>query len=544
MLNWRTVLCATAAAVLVSGASAKEPLRLKVAETPLTSKPLPKPVNGQLENRVSDDASKIAYVMGDGQHEWVMVNHERIMPQTAKIAHVWEFSHSGRLAYTFRESDEPNMLHVVFDGKVSRGFQALLTLYDKAYTVFSNDGNHMLTIMMSLVQGAGADPNDPTTWREEDCLLYDGQEYPSCTNFYSPVISADSKRWGYIGLRDDGFSWVIDGVKQKAYPHMVNCKAIFSANSEGVAYLAQTEKMRMIPVVNGVEVGVYNNIDNIVLSPDGKHYAFVATNGADQSVIIDGKEEHGIGAASNLIYTGDNKLARIVAKDGKLHLLLDKVESKEEYPAGSDLIVASPKLGRLAVGVCQRNGDKTRSGWVIDGKAGEMYDGLMEGEMFSPSGKNFAFRVRRADSKWYYVALGKVFPVMEGEIREPQFSPDETRFVVASKWQNVNSLALDGQAMGDFDYLGHINFTPDSQHLVYTAAKTKDSPVNIVIDDAVVKGAYDEVRSCTFFTGPDSFRVILYRDMVPIRVDVTILGGPVSASKPATTRPTLRPGSS
>lgn len=538
MISWRMLLWAATVGVLASVASAKEPV-LTIVETPLTKKPLTKTDQGLPKYWFNNDATKVAYIESDGQHQWVMVNNERVMPQKAASARVGKFTKNGLPTYYFTDPGRANSMHIVFDGKVSNAYSGLGDDHSKGAVAYSNDGTHMLAIMGAASSDSPSDGR--TVFGGGSYVVFDGKEYPLCDEFFQYQISDNSKQWGYIGRLGDEFFWVINGVKQKSYPNMVNAKAMFSNTDQGFAYLAQTANKAYIPVVNGVDVGTYGNISDFVLSPDGKHYAFLTNkDGKTGCLVSDGKEEVDADTVSNLEYTSDSKLVRLVKKGDKTRLLLDGVETKDEYPPGACDVVVSPTLGRIAVKVKVQEGGKTREGWILDGKATELYEGMVQAPQFSPSGKNFAFRVRRADNSWFYVALGKQFPSMTGAIRDAKFSPDETRFVVVSRFQNSYGLALDGVMVGEFCYLGYMDFTTDSRHIIYQAAKVKGNPLHIVVDNVESKEVYDDIGCPTYPTGTNSYRLVMLRGLVPIRVDMTITGNPPTAMRPVAAGPSSR----
>ena len=520
---------------------------LTIKETPLSAKPIPKLEKTPLSRAVSIDGTKIAFVQTDGQHQWVVVNDERVMPEKAQSAYIYGFT-AGGPAYCFRESGAPDSFHLVYEGKVSKGYGGIGIHDNKVSVLFSPDRKHFMAMVSSpppekeapqFMIGFGSPP------KEEDApakprpswngghVLVDGKEYPHIDEYHSCLFSADSKHWGYIGRSGDEYFWVIDGVRQKSFADMVEEPARFSENGAGVAYLALAQPKGVIPVVNGEEVGVYDRVYDYALSPDGKHYALSAAKEGKTYVVIDGKEEEQDGDTvfqPVFRYTGDNRLARLVRSATTAHLVIDGLQTKEEYPSYTTELVTGRGHGKVAVRINTTQNRKVGNAWVIDGKQGELHGGKLQGPFFSPTGKDFAYRVHDVYGKFIYVALGRKFPEMAGAIKAAAFSPDESHFVVASEWKETVTVAMDGQVLGNYAFLGPVSFSPDSRHLIYTARANKSDAIRVGTDDVLSKEGYDEIGSGIIPTGQNSFRIVMYRNMQPIRVDVTITEQPLATT--------------
>jgi len=162
---------------------------------------------------------------------------------------------------------------------------------------------------------------------------------------------------------------VIDGVEQRSWDGIIS-NPIFSPNSKNIAYVAE-EGDNSAVVLNGVRGKLYNGIgdETPIFSPDGKQMCYAAKLGNKEFIVIDGKEE-------------------------------------KHYDALGKTVVFSANSKRLAYMALQGI-----EKWfvVVDQKEGTRYDEIVTGSIkFSPDSKRIIY-IAISDNKCFIVDDGKLY---------------------------------------------------------------------------------------------------------------------------------------
>lgn len=204
----------------------------------------------------------------------------------------------------------------------------------------------------------------------------------------------------------------------------------------------------MIAVIDGVGSASYNEIDSFVFSPDGRRYAYRATQGGKQKVVVDGAMGDEFDKVQDIAFAPDgSQLAFLASTNGHIKVVIDG-----EAAAGHD--GAAPVLfaprGRRTAYITVDNGI---SRLVLDGAAGPGYRKI-GGMRFSPDGRRFA-----------YWGMGPVL--------DEQGSRGAGRAV-------VSHVIVDGVASRDYITIGSGPvFSPDSRRLAYVAMTEANTMVGV-----------------------------------------------------------------
>jgi Tol biopolymer transport system component len=201
-------------------------------------------------------------------------------------------------------------------------------------------------------------------------------------------------------------------------------------------------------VLNGKELRPEEAILSLQFSPDGKHFAYVATQGDQTFAVVDGKE-------------GPH---------------FKNILNMDSTAVDSDLILFSPRCERHAYIASTADEKKVV---VVDGKASPVYDTVSPRPMFYADGEHFVYVATSAQ--------GKAFVVTDGQ-SGPQF--DSVTAWDKGKTDNKVGFSPNGKRMY---YLG-IDGTSPSQR------------VSVVLDGKVVKEAQQDVQVSCF--SPDNLRFI------------------------------------
>ena len=286
------------------------------------------------------------------------------------------------------------------------------------------------------------------------------------------LVSHNGKRFAYAAQKDAGWIIVIDGAESEEY-EMVK-PPVFSSETGKVVYAAQRGGKWFIVKEGEPSEELKFQLDkgsNIVLSPDGNRVAYVASRDRNQFVVVDsepGKEYDKVGY---LIFSSDARRFAYIAAKGPNRFV------------------------------------------VCDGVEGKHFEGMLPGPAFSAKGLHFAYAALR-QGKWRVVLDGDETGNAHDRIFPPGivFSPDETHYVyTGEEYTGEPVLVRDGTAISlPYDSITTPVFSSDSRHIVYVA-RWGDTHL-IIVDDSVVWEEYPKVLdSKVIFTGPATFRVVLWR---------------------------------
>jgi Tol biopolymer transport system component len=200
------------------------------------------------------------------------------------------------------------------------------------------------------------------------------------------------------------------------------------------------DKNMKCAVLDDKEGKKYNDVFNPIFSPDSRHMAYRASQGALGFMVMDGKE----GRKYNMI--SGNEII-------------------------SDYFLFGPNDDRLVYMV----GKNQQPVVVVDGKPGNEYDviaGDGESIVLSPDGKGYAYAAKKGD-KWFVVKNGEEGPPYDGiVVGTPLFSPDGKRFLYGANQGDKWFIVLDGKRGTEtYDGFGQATqFSPDGKHYSFVAS--------------------------------------------------------------------------
>jgi hypothetical protein len=349
---------------------------------------------------------------------------------------------------------------------------------------------------------------------------------------------------------------IIDGVQGPVFDHID--PVLFSEQGGHYAYVAHPDQNKSVVVVDGNVGPVFPAVDvdpshgsSPVLSPDGAHFAYIATRGPGVEswvVIVDGKEGPSYHEITSLQFASNGRLAYLGSKDHGKEVRGDDrytwavvVDGKEvgEYRKAEQLQF-SPDGNRFACVATTGDGEVV----IVDGKPGRVYDSI-GAPTFSPDGSRIAYLAftraahgvlvgvlvideQESSPKFYKVDKfvfsenGKTaaclaethegcIAVVDGQASKPYHecfdiavSPDGSRYAYAM----VGELVVDGRAFkGSFGNLEIsfaqkkcLAFSPDSRHLAF-AGSIAGGPSGVCVDGTLIPAIK---ASAKFLFSPDS----------------------------------------
>lgn len=305
----------------------------------------------------------------------------------------------------------------------------------------------------------------------KNAVVVDGKEETAFDDIPAkPWFSPDSRRLAYTARRGDLQCMVVDGVEGKSYGLWSGMYPIFSPDSENVAYMAQRGSNTIV-VAGFSESRPYRNLRSetppaIVFSPDSKRYAYSAELGAGQwAVVVDGKEGRVYSSASVPKFSADSRHVLYVARQGKdTFVVVDGIEGPPfvDIPYGEGQF--SPDGKRVAYQARITNGLYVL---MTDGQASKPYAHIESStSYFSPDSRRITFAANKG-GKACVVIDGKESPEYDGIAEMPLFSPDGRRVAHAPKRGWSTFVVLDGAEGKKYGDIYHLTFSPDSKHLAY-----------------------------------------------------------------------------
>ena len=212
--------------------------------------------------------------------------------------------------------------------------------------------------------------------------------WPPCDTHNPLIASPSGATWACMSMTDKKLVMMVNGVPGKVYSQIQHGETMFPAGDERVIYGASTLDGSKTPariVVDGKEGKAYTQVkgDSVIFSADKKSMAYVAGDGNQNFVVLDGAE----GAKFDEIYD----------------LRFSPVGSRFAYRARRGL-----------------------EHFVVEGgKELGPYENIQQGSLvFSPDGKALAWAAFVDDGKWHVCVDGKMIDDgCERVVSQLTFSP-------------------------------------------------------------------------------------------------------------------------
>jgi WD40 repeat protein len=234
-------------------------------------------------------------------------------------------------------------------------------------------------------------------------------------------------------------------------------------------------------VVDGWEIGRYDQVRGLAFAPDSKRYAFIATAGAKSFLVIDGKREPPDWAAiAWLRFSPDGKhlaylasLGEAVDEASRASLVVDGQVVGTHKAVAEDSTLFSPDGSRFSYTALQTDGRRVV---FVDGKPGPAWE--MAGlTAFSDDSRHVAYAAKEH---------GVLFIVLDDQKGPPlarilqgnpfRFRPGSGEVVypalVNDKWRMFSR----GQWEPEYDGLGPAVFSKDGMHMAYVAQRAGAQP--------------------------------------------------------------------
>ena len=325
-------------------------------------------------------------------------------------------------------------------------------------------------------------------------ILRDGGESKHYEEITLIGFSADSKRLACSARSEDKYFMVVDGREGKQYDRLG--PFLFSPDSARVVYSGMSVESgkQWCVVADGVRGNWYRAVGNLVYSPDSKHLAYITGQG--------------LGGMPEPIVQGSG----VIVIDGKEMRQFDSAHS----------VVFSPDSAHWACRIKVGNSSLV----VMDGVDGKAYSGVSD-PVFSPDSKHMAYIGKAGgkycvvldgvEGKWYdRVGLFVIHGLRDllcGDSKTLVFSPDSQHLAYTAQDEGGFFIVKDGveekkykvnsPSAPPLPILTPV-FSPDSKHVAY-GVNMSDGPSFAVLDAVEQAANYSEIKYITF--SPDSSRL-------------------------------------
>lgn len=327
---------------------------------------------------------------------------------------------------------------------------------------------------------------------------------------FAVVIQSEDKRQAYVS---------IDGQKHRSYGWARDLT--FSGDSRHVAYVATVEG-KDLPVVDGREGAFRGEIwggtraggGTLRLNRDGTRVAFVARKGNAPAfgVVIDGAMDRPVvdpndGAPA---FSPDGKRLAYIAQEGaQRFVVLDGKPGPKYDTIYKGTLTFSPESGRLAY-LAGKGGQ-----WVVvvDGAEGKPRTNVVVTTLrFSPDGARLAYAAETAPGKWAVVVNEEAGPDFDyiGPFTGVVWRPDSRQCLYAGQVDKRWAIVIDDTAY-TFEDVGAVAFSADSARLAFYARA--DGQWRLAVTDpqgsrGIALGA-ETVLNDTLAFSPDGKHLVL-----------------------------------
>lgn len=324
------------------------------------------------------------------------------------------------------------------------------------------------------------------------------------------VVSNDLTRVAYPVFREEIPRFVVvDGREAREYDEVSNL--LFSPDGTRFVYRARKGNDWFM-VLDGKEETYYAGIGDPLFSPDGNHFTYVALRGETgvQFPVINGREATGYDGVWGLTFSGDNAhLGYLARSRDEVFAVIDGKEETHFQSTWAGELALSRDGSRHAYVVTNVDG----TGFVVvDRVQSKKYDGVGQ-PTISADGKEVTY-VASDGGDGIVVRNGEVekrgYDVIDGRIQvwALAFSPDSRSFAFAASRVGKWRMVFNGTEDPPYEAVWKPVFSPDNRHFAYLASIGGAHPRQFVVLDGKPREGHANIRDLTFSLDGDALAYV------------------------------------
>ena len=331
----------------------------------------------------------------------------------------------------------------------------------------------------------------------------------------SLIFSPDSMSVAYQAHKPDGASVVVNGKSYGPYDDVTLkdgktiwgiWEFVFGTDSKCFAYRAKKDG-KMLACAGRIRggntefltAGPFDAVGRgtpVYLPASSPGFAFIAKEGGKEKLVFLPKKgnpaaEYELIVRNSLVYDGSS-VSYTIRRDNKSIPIIRGKTGPGYDDLGLIMIEGNRYAYAAAVGkqVCM----------VVDGKQGELYDGLRyPGTIFSPTGKRTAFAVRKGDNSGVCLD-GKVAKWYKNiNYRSMTFGQKDRQFAFIAHPEAGAKVVLNGDEGPSYEAILRLEFNADGSRFAYIA---RNGNIYWLVIDGKKLGPYDSIVDRTFTFSP------------------------------------------
>ena len=289
------------------------------------------------------------------------------------------------------------------------------------------------------------------------------------------AFSHDSLHFAYSFKQETGWHLQVDDKKFGPFCYILAHSFVYSPDSSKWACSVSKAEGSVNILNSGEELPAYTRISEFSFSRDSRHFAYIASNGQQTFLIVNGKVNKKFEYFENFMFSPKGKGYSVAAESkGKYYPLLNGRKGTPCNGMNSEFVY-SPD-GKSVVFVAQT---KTGSVLFSNGKETEFLG--TRNPMFSPDSKKLA--QIESKEKGESVLLGGAKLKGHDRVTSMAFSRTGKRFVFTATMTHMEVLIENGKFNAEYHDVIEPVFTPDESHLFFCAIR--DKTVYLVKDGSV-----------------------------------------------------------
>ncbi|MDZ7816918.1 MAG: WD40 repeat domain-containing protein [Planctomycetota bacterium] len=355
--------------------------------------------------------------------------------------------------------------------------------------------------------------------QEGEVFVFDGKESDPFDEILTVAVSPDGKKAACVGIRNYLFHVHYRGKDSRQYELVCPDSLLFTGDSRTLLYVVKDEEEMFVVENNRKEQEHYDLVRSLVLSQEGKTYAYVGgmnVGGMGEKEyrtwpVINGKEYKNFLYPSNISVSPDGRHFAFIADRGDENMLF--VDGKDQGEVGGGIMnsVFFSENGRnwIVALPMKSEHDKVQeeNGWeFVESKMFVLYNGKSFGPYervssvrLSPDGRHYAYLAETETEK----QLIRDGDIVEKFDLESYPSLDLSQDGKSVLFEKDGKLYLNDKVIGEASFISTHGFTPDGN--VYYTKESEEGSILCFGDEEKCELESHTINCMTFSDRGKSF---------------------------------------